>query len=51
MKGKQVSILVLLDVCKERFNTRSSADVYAEFQSLFYWMYVKNNSGGYTYTQ
>ena len=37
-----VSILVLLDVCKERQTNSFSEYILAGFQSLFYWMYVKN---------
>ena len=37
-----VSILVLLDVCKERTDADIATVVVFEFQSLFYWMYVKN---------
>jgi len=41
-----VSILVLLDVCKERGTSTSTAWKTLSFQSLFYWMYVKNSLAG-----
>jgi len=37
-----VSILVLLDVCKEPCSFYLVGSGCHEFQSLFYWMYVKN---------
>ena len=38
-----VSILVLLDVCKERDGNHDGKINPWAFQSLFYWMYVKNS--------
>ena len=39
-----VSILVLLDVCKELASVINAVIASTEFQSLFYWMYVKNTA-------
>ena len=39
---RYVSILVLLDVCKEHEVLSDSGALTPAFQSLFYWMYVKN---------
>jgi len=41
----RISILVLLDVCKEQMQNLTALSLYHRFQSLFYWMYVKNESG------
>jgi len=39
-----VSILVLLDVCKEPGASTLADSFPVKFQSLFYWMYVKNSN-------
>jgi len=41
---RYVSILVLLDVCKERRRLIQLLARVNLFQSLFYWMYVKNKN-------
>jgi len=44
IKQRTVSILVLLDVCKELVAEIAELKNANVFQSLFYWMYVKNKS-------